>query len=164
MDFIFHRLALNFSLTHSLLSSFFLSRMAEPDQSTSTASSSSAIHREFSSNAASSSSTSQVREEEDHRDRDQLQHRFPHPELEHQQFVLPYQGNPNLSAFDDASVIRDDTWSCVIVLLTFWFFGLSLSLFYFIRNLIFVPQMFVIWFYSTIFGMVSLTLLVRVII
>jgi hypothetical protein len=114
-------------LTHSLLSSFFLSRMAEPDQSTSTASSSSAIHREFSSNAASSSSTSQVREEEDHRDRDQLQHRFPHPELEHQQFGIPYQGNANLSAFDDASVIRDDTWSCVIVLLTFWFFGLSLS-------------------------------------
>ncbi|KAE8099203.1 hypothetical protein FH972_017204 [Carpinus fangiana] len=96
--------------------------MAEPDQSTSTASSSSAIHREFSSNAASSSSTSQVREEEDHRDRDQLQNRFPHPELEHQQFGIPYQGNPNLSAFDDASVIRDDTWSCVIVLLTFWFF------------------------------------------
>jgi len=48
--------------------------------------------------------------------------------IEHQQFVIPYQGNPNLSAFDDAStVIRDDTWSCDIVLLSFCFFGLSLS-------------------------------------
>lgn len=113
--------------THSS-SSFFLYRMAEPDQSTSSASSSSAIHRESSGNASSSSSSSQVREEEEYHDRDQLQHRFPHPELEHQQFGIPYQGNTNLSAFDDAStVIRDDTWSCVIVLLTFWFFGLSLS-------------------------------------
>ncbi|GLT69662.1 hypothetical protein SLA2020_417960 [Shorea laevis] len=97
--------------------------MAEPDQSTSSASSSSAIHRESSGNASSSSSSSQVREEEEYHDRDQLQHRFPHPELEHQQFGIPYQGNTNLLAFDDAStVIRDDTWSCVIVLLTFWFF------------------------------------------
>jgi hypothetical protein len=114
--------------SHSLLSSFFLSRMAEPDQSTSTAPSSSAIHRESSGNEASSSSSSQVRQEEHYRDRDQLQHRFPHPEPEHPQVFIPYQGNQNLSAFDDAStVIRDDTWSCVIVLLTFWFFGLSLS-------------------------------------
>ncbi|XP_062166652.1 E3 ubiquitin-protein ligase APD2 [Alnus glutinosa] len=97
--------------------------MAEPDQSTSTAPSSSAIHRESSGNEASSSSSSQVRQEEHYRDRDQLQHRFPHPEPEHPQVFIPYQGNQNLSAFDDAStVIRDDTWSCVIVLLTFWFF------------------------------------------
>lgn len=95
--------------------------MAEPDQSSSSGASSSAVYRESSGNAASSSSSSQAREEEYYRERDQNQHRFRRQEVGHQ-INIPYQGNTNVSAFDDASVIRDDTWSCVIVLLTFWFF------------------------------------------
>ncbi|KAG6693173.1 hypothetical protein I3842_10G154400 [Carya illinoinensis] len=96
--------------------------MAEPDQGTSTApSSSSAIRRESSVNATSSSSSSQVRVAADYRDQHQLQ--FRHPGLEPQQIGTSYRGNANPLAFDDAStVIGDDAWSCIIVLLTFWFF------------------------------------------
>ncbi|KAG2690854.1 hypothetical protein I3843_09G205300 [Carya illinoinensis] len=102
--------------------------MAEPDQgantapsSSSSASSSSARRRESSGNAASSSSSSRVRQSEDYLD--QYQHQFPHPELEPREFDVPYRGNSNPLAFDDSSTVnRDDTWSCVIVLLTFWFF------------------------------------------
>ncbi|KAF5471532.1 hypothetical protein F2P56_008319, partial [Juglans regia] len=102
--------------------SFATPRMAEPDQGTSTApSSSSAIRRESSGNAASSSSSSQVRVAEDYRDQHQLQ--FRHPEIEPPQIGMSYRGNTNPLAFDDAStVIGDDAWSCIIVLLTFWFF------------------------------------------
>lgn len=122
-QFPFSNLFLHLNLLLTL--SFFLSisRMAEPDQGTSTApSSSSAIRRESSVNATSSSSSSQVRVAADYRDQHQLQ--FRHPGLEPQQIGTSYRGNANPLAFDDAStVIGDDAWSCIIVLLTFWFFG-----------------------------------------
>lgn len=114
-------------ISYSLYLSFLsISRMPEPDQGTSTApSSSSAIRRESSGNATSSSSSSQVRVAEDYRDRHQLRN----PELEPQQIGMSNRRNTNTLAFDDAAtVIGDDAWSCIIVLLTFWFFGLSFFL------------------------------------
>ncbi|KAK6231238.1 E3 ubiquitin-protein ligase APD1-4 [Theobroma cacao] len=113
--------------------------MAEPNRSSPSASasasasasssSSSSSYREDSGGAAgaaasSSGTSSQVREEEegqDHEYRQHLQH-FQNPELENQHIdLVSYRGN--LSAFDDSStVIGDDTWSCIIVVLTFWFF------------------------------------------
>lgn len=112
--------------------------MAEPNRSSPSASasasasssSSSSSYREDSGGAAgaaasSSGTSSQVREEEegqDHEYRQHLQH-FHNPELENQHIdLVSYRGN--LSGFDDSStVIGDDTWSCIIVVLTFWFFG-----------------------------------------
>ncbi|XP_021289299.1 uncharacterized protein LOC110420346 isoform X1 [Herrania umbratica] len=110
--------------------------MAEPNRSSpsasasaSASSSSSSYYREDSGGAAaaaasSSGTSSQVREEEegqDHEYQQQLQH-FHNPELENQHIDLDsFRGN--LPAFDDSStVIGDDTWSCIIVVLTFWFF------------------------------------------
>ncbi|EOY07204.1 RING/U-box superfamily protein, putative isoform 3 [Theobroma cacao] len=111
--------------------------MAEPNRSSPSASasasasssSSSSSYREDSGGAAgaaasSSGTSSQVREEEegqDHEYRQHLQH-FHNPELENQHIdLVSYRGN--LSGFDDSStVIGDDTWSCIIVVLTFWFF------------------------------------------
>ncbi|KAE8726460.1 RING/U-box superfamily protein, putative isoform 4 [Hibiscus syriacus] len=75
--------------------------------------------------ASSSGSSSQVREEEEERDREYPgQHHFHNPELENHHIggLLSYR--ENLPAFDDDSprMIRDDTWSCIIVVFTFLFF------------------------------------------
>ncbi|KAL4606228.1 hypothetical protein ACB092_09G086400 [Castanea dentata] len=93
--------------------------------STSTSSSAAAaINRDTSGDAASSSNSSQPRENEDQtQTQNSNQHRFRGHEIERQQVGhVPYHRG-DLSGFDDSStVIRDDTWSCVIVILTFWFF------------------------------------------
>ncbi|KAJ4704440.1 RING/U-box superfamily protein [Melia azedarach] len=101
--------------------------MAEPDRN-SPSTSSSSTNREYSdAAAASSSSNSSSAREEDrnnypynhihvHHD-----HHFQRSELEQHTGGFSYRGN--FVSFDDASnVIRDDTWSCIIVVLTFWFF------------------------------------------
>lgn len=100
--------------------------MEEPSRSS--GSSTSAFVRGDSSAAAttSSSGVSQVREEDDGGDRLQEYHRFPHHDVEeNQQITNSYRGNFGLFGGGDetSSVVGDDTWSCVIVLLTFWFFG-----------------------------------------
>ncbi|XP_009377761.2 E3 ubiquitin-protein ligase APD2 [Pyrus x bretschneideri] len=106
----------------------------QPSSSSSSASSSSSsaaaasTSRDTSGGAAasvattSSSNASQVREEEDDDNRYQQHNHFRHPELEqNHEFGTLYGGN--VPAFDEVStVITDDTWSCIIVLLTFWFF------------------------------------------
>ncbi|KAH7514628.1 hypothetical protein FEM48_Zijuj11G0109500 [Ziziphus jujuba var. spinosa] len=99
--------------------------MEEPSRSS--GSSTSAFVRGDSSAAAttSSSGVSQVREEDDGGDRLQEYHRFPHHDVEeNQQITNSYRGNFGLFGGGDetSSVVGDDTWSCVIVLLTFWFF------------------------------------------
>lgn len=70
---------------------------------------------------AASSSTVPVREEDDEHERID-EHQFQIPEVEQQQHIgITYRGN--FALFDDgAAAIRDDTWSCIIVVLTFWFF------------------------------------------
>ncbi|XWS55535.1 hypothetical protein CRYUN_Cryun09bG0008400 [Craigia yunnanensis] len=100
--------------------------MAEPNRSSPSSSafaSSSSPYRENSGAEASSSGiSSQVHEEEEQHHEYPHQHHFHNPELENQHLgLVSYRGD--LSAFDDSStVIRDDTWSCIIVVLTFWFF------------------------------------------
>ncbi|XVE76551.1 hypothetical protein DITRI_Ditri12bG0182500 [Diplodiscus trichospermus] len=100
--------------------------MAEPNRSSPSASasaSSSSYYREDSGAVASSSGTSsRVHEEEEQDHEYSHQHHFHSPGLENQHFgLMSYRGN--LSAFGDSStVIRDDTWSCIVVVLTFWFF------------------------------------------
>ncbi|TQD82392.1 hypothetical protein C1H46_032034 [Malus baccata] len=70
----------------------------------------------------SSSSASQVREEEDDDNQYQQRTHFRHPELEQNHEIGTSYGG-NVPAFDEVStVITDDSWSCIVVLLTFWFF------------------------------------------
>lgn len=47
--------------------------------------------------------------------------RFTQPAAEMRNGGITFRGH--LVSFDDVAGIRDDTWSCVIVVLTFWFFG-----------------------------------------
>ncbi|KAK9290588.1 hypothetical protein L1049_008759 [Liquidambar formosana] len=69
--------------------------------------------------ASTSSSSSQVREEEGEEEYDQHQQ----PGLEQLPIGISYQVNHAEMDDDEPSmVIRDDTWSCIIVVLTFWFF------------------------------------------
>ncbi|KAL5550432.1 hypothetical protein UlMin_000608 [Ulmus minor] len=91
--------------------------MDEPEHG-STSSSSFPFNRD--SSGAGTSNSYQVREEEV--DVDHHHNHFRHPELEEQPVANSFRGN--FFAFDDdaSSVVRDDTWSCVVVLLTFWFF------------------------------------------
>ncbi|KAK8971801.1 hypothetical protein V6N11_028187 [Hibiscus sabdariffa] len=105
-----------------------------PSASASASASSSTSHRGDSSTAAaasSSGSSSQVRneeeeeEEEEERDREYpQQHHFHNPELENHRTggFLSYRENVPASNEDSPTMIRDDTWSCVIVVFTFWFF------------------------------------------
>lgn len=99
--------------------------MAEPDHSSASTSGSSTSRDSSGAGAASSISSlnpSPVTEEEEETHHNHDAHRFGPSELEHQNFGFAYRGN--FSAFDDASpVVSDDTWSCIIVVLTFWFFG-----------------------------------------
>ncbi|XP_022745118.1 uncharacterized protein LOC111295729 [Durio zibethinus] len=102
--------------------------MAEPNWSSPSASafafaSSSSSYRADSGAAASSSGTSSHVHDQEEQDHEYpRQHHFHSPELENQHLgLVSYRGNS--SAFGDSStVIREDTWSCIIVLLTFWFF------------------------------------------
>ena len=70
--------------------------------------------------AAASSSSSRVREEEEESNDGGNHHQFGEADTDHHHIGL-FRGN--LFVFDDVSAIRDDTWSCVIVVITFWFFG-----------------------------------------
>jgi hypothetical protein len=78
--------------------------------------------------AASSSSSNHASfpaHEEDNQRFRQIEYRQPEIEyLQHQYIDLSHRGN--YFAFDDLSAIRDCTWFCVVVVLTFCFFGLSL--------------------------------------
>ena len=105
----------------------------QPEHASSSSSSSSSspsptvpIHRESSeAGTSSSSSSSQVRPAEElHGGRFPASDRPRSPEREEQRIGNSYGGG-NFRVFDDevSSAIGDDTWSCVIVLLTFWFFG-----------------------------------------
>ncbi|XVF08280.1 hypothetical protein REPUB_Repub06bG0212900 [Reevesia pubescens] len=108
--------------------------MAEPNRTSPSASasaSSSLSHREDSGAAAASSSSSgssssQVHEEQEEQDHEyhHQHHHFHNPEQENQYYIgglASYIGN--LSVFQDSStMIRDDTWSCIVVILTFCFF------------------------------------------
>jgi hypothetical protein len=82
--------------------------------------------RDYSAAASSSSSNHAsfpVHEEDNQRFR-QIEYRQPEIEyLQHQYIDLSHRGN--YFAFDDLSAIRDCTWFCVVVVLTFCFFGLS---------------------------------------
>ncbi|KAL5740401.1 hypothetical protein ACOSP7_029284 [Xanthoceras sorbifolium] len=102
--------------------------MAEPNQSSTSTSSPSVsnnVRESADATAAATSSSQQVREGEEH-DRvqdhvDDDARRYAQPEILQQQNVgIFFRGN--YFAFEDVSAIRDDTWSCVIVVLTFWFF------------------------------------------
>ncbi|KAI5584547.1 hypothetical protein BDE02_06G088800 [Populus trichocarpa] len=83
--------------------------------------------RDYSAAASSSSSSSSsnhasfpVHEEDNQRFR-QIEYRQPEIEyLQHQYIDLSHRGN--YFAFDDLSAIRDCTWFCVVVVLTFCFF------------------------------------------
>lgn len=44
------------------------------------------------------------------------------PELQRQQISVTYRGDAGVDDEDGSATIRDDTWSCIIVVLTFWFF------------------------------------------
>ncbi|KAJ8898924.1 hypothetical protein K2173_008417 [Erythroxylum novogranatense] len=109
-------------------------RMSSPEETPPISSSTPpSINRE--SSDASSSSSSRVRggggEEQNGRSRDrsrngeqEYEHQFVQPELEQQQIGIPFRGSFLLI---DDGIVRDDTWSCVIIVLTFWFF-VSLTL------------------------------------
>eukprot|EP00257_Ricinus_communis_P009427 XP_002528092.2 uncharacterized protein LOC8265049 [Ricinus communis] len=84
-------------------------RMAEAGQSSVSS---------FAAAASSSSSSSHVREEEESIHGDN-QHQFREADTDHTHIGF-FRGN--LFVSDDVSAIRDDTWSCIIVVLTFWFF------------------------------------------
>ncbi|GFZ02179.1 RING/U-box superfamily protein [Actinidia rufa] len=91
-----------------------------PEQASSSSSSSSSMNREFSGEATTSYSySSPVREEEaEVEDQDQSSQFFQ------QQTGIAYHVHYAPTEDEEAStMIRDDTWSCVIVVLTFWFFG-----------------------------------------
>lgn len=44
------------------------------------------------------------------------------PELQRQQISVTYRGGAGVDDDDGSATIRNDTWSCIIVVLTFWFF------------------------------------------
>ncbi|GAV75487.1 zf-C3HC4_3 domain-containing protein [Cephalotus follicularis] len=97
--------------------------MSEPNDTSPSASTPSSSNREEASGASSSSS--RIREDENGNrnfDSDDVQqHQFRNPDVDHHHISVSYRGN--VTSFDDSSTfIRDDTWSCIIVVLTFWFF------------------------------------------
>lgn len=77
----------------------------------------------------SSPSSSQVHEEEaDERGGIEPQvGDFRQPQLEQQRIGINYRGNFTVPD-DTGAAMQDDTWSCIIVVLTFWFFGVQSSL------------------------------------
>ncbi|KAK3226137.1 hypothetical protein Dsin_005999 [Dipteronia sinensis] len=111
--------------------------MAEPDQNSASTASSSSVLRESSAAATSSSSSQHVREQEEstrgnyQNDRvrvdDHIRLYNAQPEILEQEQQQQHGGGGfffrgNLFTFEDVSAVRDDTWSCIIVVLTFWFF------------------------------------------
>ncbi|GMI81057.1 hypothetical protein HRI_001775000 [Hibiscus trionum] len=100
--------------------------MADPNWTSPSASTSSSHRGDSAAAAASSSgSSSQVLEEEEERDSEYpMQQHFHNPELENHRIGGFLSYRENIPAFNDDSptMIRDDTWSCIIVVFTFWFF------------------------------------------
>ncbi|XAR50838.1 Ubiquitin--protein ligase [Bertholletia excelsa] len=86
------------------------------------ASSSSSANREFSGGATTSSLSRPVGEE-DEVAREVGDHEQPLPFVQ-QQTGFPYYAHYPTGAVDDETpaMIKDDTWSCIVVVLTFWFF------------------------------------------
>uniref|UniRef100_A0A5B6ZBZ8 E3 ubiquitin-protein ligase APD1-4 N-terminal domain-containing protein n=1 Tax=Davidia involucrata TaxID=16924 RepID=A0A5B6ZBZ8_DAVIN len=82
------------------------------------ASSLSSTNRESSGAASTSSSPSQVREEEEEEEED---YDRP-PQTVQQQTGVSYHVHFPTTDDEASRLIRDDTWSCIIVVLTFWFF------------------------------------------
>lgn len=81
----------------------------------------SSIHNaHFSSAAASSSRASEA--DADANEEENLMQRHHSPELQRQQISVTYRGDAGVDDEDGSATIRDDTWSCIIVVLTFWFF------------------------------------------
>ncbi|KAL6336508.1 hypothetical protein AAG906_022449 [Vitis piasezkii] len=81
----------------------------------------SSIHNaHFSSAAASSSRASEA--DADANEDENLMQRHHSPELQRQQISVTYHGGAGVDDDDGSATIRDDTWSCIIVVLTFWFF------------------------------------------
>ncbi|KAL6336550.1 hypothetical protein AAG906_025101 [Vitis piasezkii] len=81
----------------------------------------SSIHNaHFSSAAASSSRASEA--DADANEEENLMQRHHSPELQRQQISVTYRGDAGVDDEDGSVTIRDDTWSCIIVVLTFWFF------------------------------------------
>lgn len=74
----------------------------------------------FSSAAASSSRASEA--DADANEDENLMQRHHSPELQRQQISVTYRGDAGVDDEDGSATIRDDTWSCIIVVLTFWFF------------------------------------------
>uniref|UniRef100_A0A5B6ZBF9 RING-type domain-containing protein n=1 Tax=Davidia involucrata TaxID=16924 RepID=A0A5B6ZBF9_DAVIN len=89
-------------------------------------SSASSTNRESLVVASTSSFPSQVREEEE--EEEEEEHHYLHPQLVQQQNNVSYHAHfPTTDDDETSTLIRDDTWSCIIVVLTFWFF-VSLTL------------------------------------
>ncbi|CBI22791.3 hypothetical protein VitviT2T_011722 [Vitis vinifera] len=81
----------------------------------------SSIHNaHFSSAAASSSRASEA--DADANEQENLMQRHHSPELQRQQISVTYRGDAGVDDEDGSATIRNDTWSCIIVVLTFWFF------------------------------------------
>ncbi|KAJ4979400.1 hypothetical protein NE237_010180 [Protea cynaroides] len=92
--------------------------MEEQDPALPLSSSATSIHfnGEPSVSVPSSSSSSSVREEENHNDQEQS------PELQQQRTNISYRVNISISDVPTTET-RDDAWSCLVVLITFWVFS-----------------------------------------
>lgn len=71
---------------------------------------------------ASSSNTSPALEEDAHGGRFPHHNQFRNPELDEQRIGFSYQANVRVFDNDVSAAVGEDTWSCTVVLLTFWFF------------------------------------------
>ncbi|XP_042481975.1 E3 ubiquitin-protein ligase APD2-like isoform X3 [Macadamia integrifolia] len=70
--------------------------------------------------SSSSSSSESVQEEENHNDQEQT------PELQQQRTSVSYRVNISISDVTSTEM-REDAWSFLVVLLTFWFFSASMT-------------------------------------
>ncbi|ESR42631.1 hypothetical protein CICLE_v100136622mg, partial [Citrus x clementina] len=101
--------------------------MAEPDRSSPSTSSSAAAASSSSSPLYPSPSPAPEREEEQSHnhnnfDHEHHAHRFERPELDRQNVGVSHEGNFTRSDGASWTIVSDDTWSFIIVALTFWFF------------------------------------------
>ncbi|KAH9672949.1 E3 ubiquitin-protein ligase APD2 [Citrus sinensis] len=102
--------------------------MAEPDRSSPSTSSSAAAASSSSSPLYPSPSPAPERDEEqihnhNNFDHEHHAHRFERPELDRQNVGVSHEGNFTRSDGASWTNVSDDTWSFIIVALTFWFFG-----------------------------------------
>ncbi|XP_024956035.1 E3 ubiquitin-protein ligase APD2 isoform X2 [Citrus sinensis] len=101
--------------------------MAEPDRSSPSTSSSAAAASSSSSPLYPSPSPAPERDEEqihnhNNFDHEHHAHRFERPELDRQNVGVSHEGNFTRSDGASWTNVSDDTWSFIIVALTFWFF------------------------------------------